>query len=234
MSYRLSTLLGMRDDITTTPSLFIRDKGRTHACILAQARDNHIELNVDAVVGYREVIAQPIGPQLMSLKRFRGGSVLADGTAVLILDMPGLTQTTPVQTLQETARQARPVPVALVVDDSITMRVAAEHFLEEQGIRSRMSRDGIEALSMLQQQLPDVLLLDIDMPRLNGLELLQHLRQMYPEHHLPIVMISTRNGKKEQDCARALGASHFIGKPYHAADLQRALSEIGILDSVTN
>ncbi len=230
-SYRLSNLLGTSDSLKSAPSLFIRDKGRAHACILAQAGDNHIALDVDAVVGYREVIAQAIGPQLMGLKRYRGGSVLADGTAVLILDMPRLMHTSSVKSLQKAERQTRSKPVALVVDDSITMRVAAEHFLEEQGIRSRMARDGIEALSMLQQQLPDVLLLDIDMPRLNGLELLQHLRQLYPEHRLPIVMISTRNGEAEQEKARAWGASHFIGKPYHAADLHRALTELGILST---
>ncbi|MEE9332835.1 MAG: response regulator [Granulosicoccaceae bacterium] len=233
-AYRLSSMLGTLDSPDTIPSLFIRDKGRAHACILAQAGDSHIALDVDAVVGYREVIAQPIGPQLMGLKRFKGGCVLADGAAVLILDMPRLMQIMSVKILQQTAQQARPMPVALVVDDSITMRVAAEHFLEEQGIHSRMARDGIEALSMLQQQLPDVLLLDIDMPRLNGLELLQHLRQLYPEHRLPIVMISTRNGEAEREKARALGASHFIGKPYHAADLHRALTELGILKAATS
>ncbi len=241
-SHRLSSMLGAQDSVESTTSLFIREKGRPLACILAQAGDHHIALDVDAVVGYREIIAQPVGPQLMSLKRFRGGSVLADGTAVLILDMPRLVQATTVEPLthtaqqsaQITATQSRPAPIALVVDDSITMRVAAEHFLEEQGIRSRMARDGIEALSMLQQQLPDVLLLDIDMPRLNGLELLQHLRQMHPDHRLPVVMISTRNGEAEQEKARALGASHFIGKPYHAADLHRALTELGILHSITH
>jgi len=220
-------MLGLPDNAVS--SLHVRDRGKTRACILAQAGDDHVALDIDAVVGYREVIAQPIGPQLMSLKRFRGGSVLADGTAALILDMPRLMQSAPVITLRKQARSQH-MPTALVVDDSITMRVAAEHFLQEHGIRSRMARDGIEALSMLQQQLPDVLLLDIDMPRLNGLELLQHLRQMHPNHKLAVVMISTRNGKVEQEQARALGASHFIGKPYHAADLSLVLSELGIIN----
>jgi chemotaxis protein histidine kinase CheA/CheY-like chemotaxis protein len=230
-SHSLAQMLGLQDDAQSiSTSLYIRQKGKTKACVLTKASDKHIALHVDAVVGYREIVAQSIGTQLVSLGRFRGGSVLANGTAVLILDMPRILNGLPdIQEPVLPALQAQS-RVALVVDDSITMRVAAEHFLEEQGIQSRMARDGIEALSMIQQQLPDIMLLDIDMPRLNGFELLQHLRQLYPNHTLPIIMISTRSGKAEQDKAKALGAGHFIGKPYHAAELHAALCELGIID----
>lgn len=231
-SHSLSQMLGIRADTQPeSASLFIRQKGKTKACVLTKASDKHVALHVDAVVGYREIVAQSIGTQLVSLGRFRGGSVLANGTAVLILDMPRILNDLPDITLPiETTPQAPISRVALVVDDSITMRVAAEHFLDEHGIQSRMARDGIEALSMIQQQLPDILLLDIDMPRLNGFEFLQHLRQLYPNHTVPIIMISTRNGKAEQEKAKALGAGHFIGKPYHAAQLHAALCELGIID----
>lgn len=231
-SQSLSQMLGLQDNTQTlSASLYIRQKDKTKACVLTKASDKHVALHVDAVVGYREIVAQSIGTQLVSLGRYRGGSVLANGTAVLILDMPRLLNDLPDVKLAKMPSLQAPVSrVALVVDDSITMRVAAEHFLEEHGIQSRMARDGIEALSMIQQQLPDILLLDIDMPRLNGFEFLQHLRQLYPNHSLPIIMISTRNGEAEQEKAKALGAGHFIGKPYHAADLHAALCKLGIID----
>jgi chemosensory pili system protein ChpA (sensor histidine kinase/response regulator) len=93
-----------------------------------------------------------------------------------------------------------------------------------------MARDGAEALELLRTELPDVLLVDIDMPRMDGFDFLRHLRALHPKHKVPVIMISTRSGNDDRTQAADLGAAHFLTKPYADQDLQHALRRVGILD----
>ncbi len=203
--------------------------------ILVIAQDRHIAICVDKVIGYREVIAQPLGHQLAALKRYLGGCVLSDGTPVLITDLNRLLDPAR-STIQlklnsdsflSTARLEQPTRTALVVDDSITMRVAAEQMLETLGFVPILARDGEEALTVLSNKRPDVMLVDIDMPRINGFDLLRRLQTLYPQHNLPIIMISTREGKEDRALAFELGAKQYLQKPYLHNTLKRALQEVG-------
>jgi len=205
-------------------------------CLLICAHQKHVALMVDNIVGYREIIAQPLGAQLVGLQRFLGGSVLADGTPVLIPDFnrllkPSNTASRPVNIYNDNTLQLHPAKrSALIVDDSITMRVAAEQLLVELGIEPSMARDGAEALELLRTELPDVLLVDIDMPRMDGFDFLRHLRALHPNHQVPVIMISTRSGDADRTQAADLGAAHFLTKPYEDQELQHALRRVGILD----
>jgi len=199
--------------------------------ILVGIHDKHIALMVDKVLGYREVIAQPLGPQFANLKRYLGGSVLADGRAVLIPDFNRLLSPESVLPVSNwsSANEAVISRTALVIDDSITMRVAAEQMLQMLSIEPRLARDGAEAVEMIGNNLPDVFLVDIDMPRMNGFDFLQHLRVLHPEHNIPIIMISTRDTEEDRQQAQSLGAQQYLVKPYTESQLRAALDNVGML-----
>ncbi len=195
--------------------------------ILLVADRDQIALEVDEVLGFKELVAQPLGPQLTGLQRFTGGSVLPDGRQVLILDLGRLMASpSPVSTRRLNPESMR--PVALVVDDSLTMRVATMRMLEERGISAHAARDGIEALDAMAVAWPDLLIVDIDMPRLDGFELLSRLRKEYADSLPPVIMISSRDAQPDRQRAQALGVSHYMVKPWTDALLQDALIDVGL------
>ena len=199
--------------------------------VLIGVHEQHIALLVDKVLGYREIIAQPLGAQLSGLKRYIGGAVLANGNPVLIPDFNRLLNSENSLPLPHwsAANESVISKTALIVDDSITMRIAAEQMLHNFGIHPSMARDGAEALELVADALPDVLLVDIDMPRINGFDFLRHLRVTHPEHSVPVVMISTRDTKADRDEARELGASAYLVKPYKEQQLQDCLVSLGVM-----
>jgi len=201
--------------------------------VLMAVHGQHIALLVDRVIGYREIIAQPLGAQLSQLRRYLGGAVLADGRAVLIPDFNRLID--PTKSLPSSNWSAANTNAlrrtALIVDDSITMRTAAERMLLNFSIEPSIARDGAEAVELISQALPDVLLVDIDMPRMNGFDFLRHLRVLHPEHEIPVVMISTRDTDKDRNQARKLGAMDYLVKPYTESQMRNALTGVGVLSA---
>jgi len=201
--------------------------------LLMSVHGKHIALLVDKVVGYREIIAQPLGAQIARLKRYLGGAILSDGRAVLIPDFNRLID--PDKSLPmsnwSAANANRLKRTALIVDDSITMRVAAERMLQSFSIEPSIARDGAEAVELIAQALPDVLLVDIDMPRMNGFDFLRHLRVLHPEHNIPVVMISTRDTDNDRNQAMKLGATDYLVKPYTESQMRNALTGVGILSA---
>jgi chemosensory pili system protein ChpA (sensor histidine kinase/response regulator) len=107
----------------------------------------------------------------------------------------------------------------MVVDDSVTVRKVTSRLLERQGMDVLVAKDGVEAVSMLQERRPDVMLLDIEMPRMDGFEVLRQVRHDERLRDLPIVMISSRTGAKHQDRAAELGVNRFLGKPFQESEL---------------
>lgn len=200
--------------------------------VLVCVHGKHLALLVDKVIGYREIIAQPLGAQLAKLQRYLGGAVLSDGRAVLVPDFNRLLNADkPLPALNYPSQSAvRTSTTALIVDDSITMRIAAEQMLQSLGIEPSLARDGAEAIELLGDSLPDVMLVDIDMPRMNGFDFIRHLRVLHPTHSTPIVMISTRDSDADKREARELGVSQYLVKPYTDSQLSAALQQIGIVD----
>ena len=230
-TYKLCTLQAMLGGAEQSTAMRLRSNPEQsiQPCVLIVANSARLGLVVDRVLGYREIIAQPLGPQLSVLQRYVGGSVLADGQQVLIVDLHRLVLQDNAGVMQATgARPLEQQSTAMIVDDSITMRTAAEQMLKVHGIQCVIARDGAEALKLLRHELPDVLLLDIDMPKLNGFDVLRGLRKLQPHHQLPVVMISTRDNAVDRAEAKALGVAHFIGKPYSKDDLYAVLSELGV------
>lgn len=197
------------------------------SAVLVNLESHCLALEVDRVVGYRELVTQALGPQMASLHCYAGGSVLSDGRQVLILD---LNRAMELPELQGPARlvhiPAR--PVALVIDDSLTMRVATEKLMQQCGIAVRLSRDGLQALESLASAMPNLIILDLEMPRLDGFGFLRQIRRIHGSKCPPVIVISSRDHETDHRLAESLGVVRFLSKPCGKAELQDAIQAAGL------
>jgi chemosensory pili system protein ChpA (sensor histidine kinase/response regulator) len=212
---------------------------RQHAVVVIRSAGQRIALHVDEVLGSREVVVKHLGPQLSRLPGLTGMSVLASGAIVLIYNPVALASL-----YGEAARSVQSMPMALdtdasggaglagahggasdvaplvlVVDDSITVRRVTQRLLLREGYRVALAADGFQALELLQDERPAVVLSDIEMPRMDGMELARQIRGDSSLAELPIIVITSRIAQKHRDHAAALGVNHYLGKPYAEADL---------------
>ena len=116
----------------------------------------------------------------------------------------------------------------MVTDDSVTVRKVTSRFLERYGFEVVLAKDGQDAVTQLadMEQLPDLMLLDIEMPRMDGFEVLSRVRRNSAQQHIPIVMITSRTGDKHRERAISLGASRYLGKPFQETEVLRVISEL--------
>jgi len=121
---------------------------------------------------------------------------------------------------------ARRVPLVMVVDDSITMRKVTSRVLERHGLEVATAKDGVDAIEKLVDRVPDVMLLDIEMPRMDGYELATHMRNDARLKSVPIIMITSRTGDKHRQRDFEIGVDRYLGKPYQESDLMRNVQEI--------
>ncbi len=202
--------------------------------ILVRAGDYSAALLTDEMLTSREIVVKSVGPQLAGIRGISGATILGDGRIVLILDINALVRTgAPVVELKKAAPSPGDQrPVALVVDDSITVRRVTERFLHRSGLRVLTAKDGLDAISVMQDEIPDVILLDIEMPRMDGYEFASHVRNDDRVADVPIIMITSRVGDKHRARAIELGVNDYLGKPYQDAQLldaiRRQLEERGI------
>ena len=194
--------------------------------ILLRSGDLRVALHIDEIIGNREIVVKPLGRQLSQVKGLSGASILADGLVVLILDINGLIRhgvTTQVFTETETQVEDLQKPadkkLVMVVDDSITMRRVATKLLTRNQYEVITAKDGVDALAQLEENNPDVMLLDIEMPRMDGFELATHMRNENRFRDIPIIMITSRTGSKHREHAMELGVNKYMGKPYQESEL---------------
>jgi chemosensory pili system protein ChpA (sensor histidine kinase/response regulator) len=202
--------------------------------ILVRTSDHAIAVQVDSISGSREVVVKPLGPQLSKVPGMSGATILGDGRVVLILDMAAMIREhlaregiEQVEGLAaEPAVSASGQMQVMVVDDSVTVRKVASRLLERHGMEVILAKDGVEAMTKLQEVVPSIMLLDIEMPRMDGFELASLVRHDDNLKDIPIVMISSRTGDKHQARAREIGVNKFMGKPFQESDLLEAISEL--------
>jgi chemosensory pili system protein ChpA (sensor histidine kinase/response regulator) len=115
---------------------------------------------------------------------------------------------------------------ALVVDDSITVRRVTQRLLERNGMRVLTARDGMDAVTLLQDHVPDIILLDIEMPRMDGYEVAAHVRNDPRLRDVPIIMITSRSGEKHRARAIEIGVDDYLSKPYQEAQLLDAIAPL--------
>ena len=192
--------------------------------LLSRGGSRQMAMQVDALGGTQEVVIKSVGQQLSRIAGLSGATILGDGRVVLILDVPGLWLTE--ERLHVVARSEPPEPPAaarppqiMVVDDSITVRKVTSRYLQKHDMDVVAAKDGIEALEKLREQVPDLMLVDIEMPRMDGYELTSNVRSDPSLKHVPIIMITSRAGSKHRDRALQLGVNLYMTKPYQEDDL---------------
>jgi chemosensory pili system protein ChpA (sensor histidine kinase/response regulator) len=196
--------------------------------VLIRAGEHSTALVTDELVGSREIVVKSLGPQISGIRGIAGATILGDGRIVVILDMGSLVRSEwrarPTDTAVLEQRDRR--TFALVVDDSITVRRVTQRLLERNGMRVLTAKDGVDAVSLLQDNLPDVILLDIEMPRMDGYEVAAHVRGDPRLKHIPIVMITSRVSEKHRARAIELGVDDYLGKPYQESQLLDAIEPL--------
>jgi chemosensory pili system protein ChpA (sensor histidine kinase/response regulator) len=195
--------------------------------VLIRAGEHSTALVTDELVGSREMVVKSVGPQLSAIRGIAGATILGDGRIVIILDMGALVRSEwrSRPQLDASATVDRRV-FALVVDDSITVRRVTQRLLERHGMRVMTAKDGVDALSILQEHTPDVILLDIEMPRMDGYEFATQVRADPRFADIPIVMITSRVGEKHRARAIEIGVNDYLGKPYQEHQLLDAIEPL--------
>jgi chemosensory pili system protein ChpA (sensor histidine kinase/response regulator) len=204
------------------------DQEPTLPVVLVRAGELSTGLVAEELIGSREIVVKPVGPQIASIRGVSGATILGDGRIVVILDIGALVRAGwrgRAQTSVPREKLDRRI-VALVVDDSITVRRVTQRLLERNGMRVLTARDGMDAVSVMEEHVPDVVLLDIEMPRMDGYEVAAHMRGDERLRGVPIIMITSRVGEKHRARALELGVDEYLGKPYQESQLLEAIGPL--------
>jgi len=211
--------------------------GRTQPVVIFRSAAQRVAMHVDEVLGNQEVVVKNLGTQLSRLPGLAGMSVLASGAVALIYNPVALATVYGSQVPAWVATHQRSgsarasdaaaaselemsaVPLVLVVDDSITVRRVTQRLLQREGYRVTLAADGLQALEKLQMERPTVVLSDIEMPRMDGFDLVRNIRSDVRLSDLPVIMITSRIAEKHREHARELGVDHYLGKPYAEDEL---------------
>lgn len=193
--------------------------------IIKNRSGQNMALQVDQIAGSRiEVVVKPLGQQFSNLSGISAATIMGDGSVMLILDLIALMRNAALG--REIAKPAISVrssteskATILVVDDSVTVRKVTSRFLERQGFNVVLAKDGIDALEILQETTPDLMLLDIEMPRMDGFEVASQVRHNRRLQQLPIIMITSRTGEKHRERAFEIGVNDYMGKPFQENQL---------------
>jgi chemosensory pili system protein ChpA (sensor histidine kinase/response regulator) len=204
------------------------------AALLFRSAEASAALQVDAIVGHQEIIVKPVGLQLRNVPGISGATVLGDGRVIVVLEPAALVRklnaqtrqqmaAQVLQTVQEEKAQGRERLMAMVIDDSITMRKVTARFLGRHDVDVAVAKDGVEAVALLEEQVPDFIILDIEMPRMDGFEVVAHVRNQRRLKHLPIIMVTSRSGEKHRNRAAKLGVDDYLIKPYQEEELMGSI-----------
>ncbi|WP_447744810.1 Hpt domain-containing protein [Pseudomonas nicosulfuronedens] len=198
--------------------------------ILVRSADHAVAVQVDALAGSREIVVKSLGTQFAGVSGISGATILGDGRVVVILDLLATIRVLHAQLVQHAPRRQLAGPTAaeiehqrptlvMVVDDSVTVRKVTSRLLERNGMNVLTAKDGVDAIAQLQEHKPDIMLLDIEMPRMDGFEVATLVRHDEQLKDLPIIMITSRTGEKHRDRALAIGVNQYLGKPYQESEL---------------
>ena len=231
VSYPLYYLPRLLGDAQHNP-----ETARFNPVLLLRAGQSTTAIHVDEMVGNQEVVVKNIGPQLARVSGIAGATVLGTGEIVLIINPVQLAQRANLPSYDphaervighaETTAPPALAPLAMIVDDSLTVRKITGRLLTRAGFRVVTARDGVDALQLLDVERPDVILLDIEMPRMDGFEFTKTIKSDARNANIPIVMITSRTAEKHRNRARELGVDLFLGKPFQEEELIRNLREM--------
>jgi chemosensory pili system protein ChpA (sensor histidine kinase/response regulator) len=213
----------------------VHEVQRYNPVVLLQSGASLAAVLVDVIEGTREIVVKNIGPQIARITGVAGATVRGDGRVILILNPVPLAlrwaslprtaaeRTAPAQAAELSA--ALQPPLVLVVDDSLTVRKITTRLLTREGFRVDSAKDGVDALERMHDLIPDVVLLDVEMPRMDGFELARVMRSDKRLKSVPIIMITSRTADKHRNHAMEIGVNVYLGKPYQEQQLLDAIAE---------
>jgi chemosensory pili system protein ChpA (sensor histidine kinase/response regulator) len=233
--YDLAQLLGLPRSRSATEEAQV-------PLLMTRTGEQRAAVRIDGVIGSREIVVKSVGPQVSSVPGIFGATIMGDGSVVIILDLAPLVRRLAAlrerihagieaapshfATQPERATDVRDKPLVMVVDDSITMRKVTTRVLERVDYEVLTAKDGLDALEKLQDNVPDLMLLDIEMPRMDGYELATYMRNDVRLRQVPIIMITSRTGEKHRQRALEIGVERYLGKPYQEDELLRNVQEV--------
>ena len=203
--------------------------------ILVRGAEQPMALQVDNLMGSREIVVKSLGPQFSSVRGVSGATILGDGNVVVILDLPAMIRSdilserqrlADLEKARESARHEEQATVVMVVDDSVTVRKVTSRLLERNGMEVITAKDGLDAVAQLQDHKPDIILLDIEMPRMDGFEVASFVRHDDNLQEIPICMITSRTGEKHRERALAIGVNEYLGKPFQETELLETIERL--------
>ena len=218
--YRYTYLPQLLGDPAAQPEVH-----RFNWVLLLRSGTQTLAVHVDALRGNQEIVIKKAGPQLARLVGYAGATVLGDGEIVLIINPVTLHTVHEDSSAAGGAAIAMPlatpthVPTVMVVDDSLTVRKITGRLLEREGFEVVTAKDGVDALEQLIERVPDVILSDIEMPRMDGFDLARNIRNDERLKTVPIIMITSRLADKHREYAQKIGVEHYLGKPYQEDEL---------------
>jgi chemosensory pili system protein ChpA (sensor histidine kinase/response regulator) len=222
--YPLSYLPHLLGDVEA-----VHEVQRYNPVVLLHSGSSHAAVLVDAIEGTREIVVKNIGPQMARITGVAGATVRGDGRVILILNPVPLAlrwatqpraaveRLAPAESVEVSA--ALQPPLVLVVDDSLTVRKITSRLLIREGFRVDSAKDGVDALEKMHDLIPDVVLLDVEMPRMDGFELARVMRGDERLKSVPIIMITSRTADKHRNHALDIGVNVYLGKPYQEQQL---------------
>jgi chemosensory pili system protein ChpA (sensor histidine kinase/response regulator) len=211
--------------------------GIARSVVVIRSAQQRVALHVDEVLGNQEVVVKNLGPQLSRLPGLAGITLLASGAVALIYNPVALAtlygeaaraatdaawrgrESAVAAPLSPSPSEAPTTPLVMVVDDSLTVRRVTQRLLQREGYRVVLAKDGLDALERLAEEVPQIVLSDIEMPRMDGFDLVRNMRADGRLRELPVIMITSRIAQKHRDYAAELGVDHYLGKPYSEEDL---------------
>ena len=200
-----------------------------HVLLMGSREEKHAVV-IDQLVGNKEVVVKPLGLHLDMISWLSGATVSDEGDIVMMLDLPALASlgepTQEVSKPVDAADDKPTAPLVMVVDDSITFRKVATRLLKRQGYDVVDARDGLDAVEKLTNITPDLFLLDVEMPRMDGFELARHIRHTEGISDCPIVMVTSRTGIKHQNYAKEIGINEYFGKPFDNKVLVESIKDL--------
>ena len=190
-------------------------------------------LVIDNLVGQKEIVIKSLGAHLRHVKGVSGATIMGDGSVIPILNLGELLWSQAAMSVNPAPNNdmkmdfilERPLTI-MVVDDSVSIRQVVSRLMEDQGWKVLTAKDGIDALDRLSEGRPDLIVLDIEMPRMNGYEFLGALKAQGGLHDIPVVMLTSRTAAKHREKAKSLGAKGFIVKPYNDDEFVRLILKL--------
>ncbi|MGL4674569.1 MAG: Hpt domain-containing protein [Wohlfahrtiimonas sp.] len=204
--------------------------------LLFEVNGKSVAVGAESILSQLEVIMYPLNPQIAHIPGLIGSAVTPDGETIFTVDIAAFSQSMAtasqkkeidiVEIIEAPAENTSDNPTILVVDDSITMRRVSQRMLERAGYKVVTAKDGLDAVDTLGSLQPDLIMLDIEMPRMDGFEVLTYLRSTEKFMKTPVMMVTSRSGEKHRNRAFEIGANEYCGKPYQEEQILQTIKKL--------